>query len=129
MEYACIKAISFAFWKSSVYWEIECQIKYHDKQIIQGILTVYHTTSKICRIAVVCFLFTQTVEWRQVTQRWHQLNGNILQTVVAEALIQDAASAHASMNLLPITLSFFLAEDADFTKGAGALCFESSHTK
>lgn len=52
-----------------------------------------------------------------------------MQTVMADALIQDAASTHASMNVLPITLSVFLAEDADFTKGGGALCFESSHTK
>ena len=35
-----------------------------------------------------------------------------MQTVIADALIQDAASTHASVNLLPITLSFFLAEDA-----------------
>lgn len=40
-----------------------------------------------------------------------------MQTVTADALIQDAASIHASMHLPLITLSFFLAEDADFTKG------------
>lgn len=128
MEPALIRAISFAFQKDFIYWEFVCQIKSRDKQITQGILTVYHTLAEFAGWLWYAFLSCKL--WNE--RKWHsddQLNGNIMQTVAADALKQEAANAHASAKVLPLTPSFVFAEDAEFTNGAGTLCFDASHTK